>query len=61
MIYRVIIKISYNEAWFDFETAEEATIFASQALIHNVENEDSRKQKSVRMEFVNPEVKEEEE
>lgn len=60
MIYRVIIKVSYHEAYFDFDSSEEAMIFAEQALNHNTDSEDSKKARFVKIELINQEVKEDE-
>ena len=62
--YRVIIKVSYYEAWFDFESIEDAGEFAKIALMHNVPSKDSREFEGIRIEVVNTdkeESKEEEE
>ena len=32
MKYRVVLKVSYNEAWFDFDSAEEACKLAELLL-----------------------------
>lgn len=59
MIYRVILKISYYEAWFDFDNVEEAAGFVAIAMAHQVENEDTQKKKSVRIEVIDPTFTEE--
>jgi hypothetical protein len=41
MIYRVILKVSYYERWFEFESAKEAADFAEIILRHSVVNEDN--------------------
>lgn len=61
MKYRVIFKVSYNEAWFEFETIEEAGEFAKTILVHQIESSDSRRKSSIRVEIINPEVEEENE
>lgn len=43
MIYRVVLKVGYNDAFFDFATAEMAGEFASNALIHSVASEDTKR------------------
>ena len=62
MIYRVIVKIGYNTAWFDFDTLEGAGEFAKTVLIHQVKNEDTRKTDHIRLEVIDPsiEIKEDE-
>ena len=52
MIYRVIFKVGYNNAWFDFCTIEEAGKFAYDVLTHQVENEDTKKRNSVRIDVI---------
>lgn len=47
MKYRVIVKIGYHEAWFDFEGIQAAGEFAKTVLIHQTENEDTPKKASV--------------
>ena len=41
--YRVILKVGYCDAWFDFDKHEEACEFASTALAHQCVNEDNEK------------------
>lgn len=43
MIYRVIWKVWYSEAWFDFATIEEAGKFAEMALTHAVPTKEGEK------------------
>ena len=52
MIYRVILKVGYNEAWFDFDTIEEAGEFAKTILVHQTENEDSKRRSVIRLEVI---------
>lgn len=52
MKYRVIFKVSYNEAWFEFDTIEEAGEFAKTILMHQVESEDSRRKSMIRLEVI---------
>ena len=54
MKYRVILKVSYNEAWFDFDTIEEAGEFAKTILLHQVESPDSKRKSTIRVEIINP-------
>ena len=61
MKYRVIIKVGYNEGWFEFNTPVEACNFATTAISHQVKNEDTRKTGYIRIEVVDPTVEVEEE
>lgn len=61
MKYRVIIKVSYQEAWFEFDTAADACNFATIAISHQVKSEDTRKTDHIRIEVVDPTVEVEEE
>lgn len=47
MKYRVIVKIGYHEAWFDFEDMADAGEFAKTVLTHQAPNEDTRYKTSV--------------
>jgi len=58
--YRVILKIGYNEAWFEFENAVEAINFATVALQSMVANEDTTKKTKVTIQIINPNEEEEE-
>ena len=49
MKFRVVLKISYYEAHFDFDSADEATKFATTALTHGVATEDTKKPLVVQM------------
>ena len=60
MKYRVVFKVSYNEAWFDFDTIEEAGEFAKTLLVHQVESPDSKRKSTIRVEIINPEEEENE-
>lgn len=40
--YRVILRIGYYEAVYEFDTVEEAGGFASTALLHQIPSEDNR-------------------
>lgn len=42
MIYRVILKISYYENWFDFDNVTEAAKFAETVLEHQKTSEDRK-------------------
>lgn len=60
MIYRVILRVGYYEAYFDFVEAVEAVSFAQNALVHMVPSEDTKKKYYVTMQIVNPELEESE-
>lgn len=47
IIYRVAIKISYYEAWFEFEDLDDAGAFAKMILTHQVENDETKKKTQV--------------
>jgi len=59
VIYRVIIKISYCEAYFDFDSMSEAGEFAKSAVVHSVSNEDGRTS-SMLIKVIRPNESEEE-
>lgn len=59
MIYRVLLKVSYNEAYFDFKLAEEACLFAKIALEHSATSEDQNKLKRISIQIINPDAEEE--
>lgn len=61
MIYRVILKIAYVEAHFDFDDLAEAGNFAQQILVKMVDSEDCKRKPFVRIEIINPAAKEQEE
>ena len=54
MIYRVIMRVSYHEALFDFDNIEEAGDFCKALLVHNVDGEDAKRKHSVSMEIIDP-------
>ncbi len=60
MIFRVIIRVSYNEAYFDFDDALSACNFANKALEHSSAREDCKKIAKISIEVINPNVKESE-
>lgn len=60
MIFRVIIRVSYNEAYFDFDSADKACNFARMAAEHSVESADAKKISKVSIEVINPKIKESE-
>ena len=55
VIYRVILKVSYHSAWFEFSDAAEACTFATKALEHMVTSEDQDKVPYVSLQVVDPE------
>lgn len=55
MIYRVILKVSYNAAYFDFGDSAQACQFAGIALEHSTASEDQRKLPSIIIKVINPE------
>lgn len=61
MKYRVIVKVSYQDAWFEFDSIEEAGAFAESVLVHQIPNEDTNKKSFVTIQVVdeNAESKEE--
>lgn len=52
MKYRVIFKVNYYEAWFEFDTVEEAGEFAKTLLTHQVESEDNKRKSMIRLEVI---------
>lgn len=52
MKYRVILKVNYYEAWFEFDTIKEAGEFAKTILVHQVENEDNKRKSTIRLEVI---------
>lgn len=61
MIYRVVFKVGYYEAFFDFVEALEACAFAKMALEHSVMNEDTNKAKSITLLIVDTTAEKEDE
>ena len=59
--YRVIIKVSYYEAWFEFDSIEDAGEFAKTALMYNVPSKDRSDFEGVRIEVVNTDKEKESE
>lgn len=49
MIYRVVIKVGYSDAYFDFDFMTEAGQFAETVLTHQTDSEDTHKEVSVRI------------
>lgn len=61
MKYRVILKVGYSNAWFDFDNLNDAGEFAKVALTHSIGNDDTHKYVDVSIKCVNPETEKEEE
>lgn len=61
MIYRVVIKVGYNEAAFEFESLRDAGDFARMVLTHQVGTGDTEKALYVKIEVRSCEEEEEEE
>jgi hypothetical protein len=59
MKYRVILKVSYHEAWFDFDTIEAAGNFARTILVHQVDSEDNKRRSTIRLEVIDTSLQEE--
>lgn len=57
MIYRVIMKVRYSEAWFDFDDAETACSFAQLMLTHQTPNDDSAKTDHVELKVIDTTIK----
>ena len=53
MKYRVVLKVGYTSAWFDFADAQTACNFAETALIHWINGEDDKKRNSVSLKIMN--------
>jgi len=54
VIYRVILKVGYCDAFFEFESVEDAAAFARVALKHMVSNEDTKKKSKIILEIISP-------
>lgn len=50
--YRVVLKVGYNEAWFEFDEMEKACVFATEALTHMIDNEDGKRRTYINMQVV---------
>ena len=60
-IYRVILKVGYYVAHFEFKESKEACDFANAALEHMVSNEDTDKATYITMQVVDKDAEESEE
>ena len=60
MKYRVVLKVSYNEAWFDFDSAEEACKLAELLLTSMVDSDDQKRKAVIRMDIINTAVESDE-
>ena len=57
MKYRVVLRVSYYERWFEFDNINKAATFAADILKYNVPNEDhSDKLTEVKMYVVDVEA-----
>ena len=56
MIYRVILEVGYNDAWFDFDDISEAGDFARTILTHQSENDDTRNKRTVSIKLIDPSI-----
>lgn len=54
MIYRVMIKVGYQEAFFDFSENDQAMKFATDILSHQVSEEGKRITRKVTLMIVDP-------
>lgn len=61
MIYRVVLKVSYNEAFFDFDSLDQACNFARVAVEHSVKSEDQKKIGKISVMVINSAINEQEE
>ena len=60
MIYRVVLRVSYNDAFFDFDNAADACHFATIALEHSADSEDQKKKSTITLVIINTNEEEEE-
>ena len=61
VVYRVILKVSYHEAHFEFEDPTAAMSFAQTALMSMVSCEDTKKKLQINLQIVDVNAKESEE
>lgn len=55
--YRIIVKVSYYEIWFEFDDIEESGEFAKSVMLHQVPNKDTEKKPTyVTMKIVDTEL-----
>ena len=59
--YRVILKVGYSSAWFEFNDGERATEFAKTALESMVANEDTGRKTFVSIEVFDKDLEKAEE
>lgn len=57
--YRVVLKVSYNEAWFEFEDGTKAVEFAKTALESMVNSEDQQKRSFITIQVVDADAEKE--
>ena len=60
MKYRVILKVGYNEAWFEFNEIQDAGEFAKSILMYHVDCEDTKRKSSVRIDMIDTTIESEE-
>ena len=53
--YRVMIKVGYCDAWFEFDGAESACAFAENALKHSVKSKDTDKETHIDLSVIEEE------
>jgi hypothetical protein len=61
MKYRLILKVGYYEAWFEFDSIREAGAFAEAILVHQIPNEDTNKKIYITVQVVDKNAESEEE
>lgn len=59
MRYRVVLKVSYHEAWFEFDNPGDACKLAETLLTSMVDSADQKKKASIHLVVINPEITEE--
>jgi len=60
IIYRVILKVGYNEAWFEFDDSGIAINFASDALRYMVTCDDTKKKYYISIQIVDADAEKKE-
>lgn len=55
--YRVILKVGYSEAWFNFADIKEAAEFARIVLEHQELNEDTTLKRSINVKVIKESIK----
>lgn len=57
MFYRVILRVGYSEAWFNFTDIKEAAEFARLVLEHQELNEDTTLKRSISIKVIKESIK----